>query len=86
MREIKGCLLFNGPVDGYTPVRAYCRAGGASDTFFRMFVGDEMIAFVIDFLWLECQHVTRTGHNAEVTSLATLTVDFYSSYNFCHDF
>lgn len=76
--------LLDNTVDSDATVGTDCRACGAAYTLLRILVGRKMVSPVVDFLGLKSKHIAGTCHNAEIASFATLPVDFYSSYNFCH--
>lgn len=59
-------------------------ARAASGTFVGVSHIGEMIAAVVDLVWLKRESVGGTGHDAKVASFASLNVDSDSSFYFCH--
>lgn len=84
VQEVRAGSFLDHTVDSDATVGADCRTGSAADTLLRILICHKMISPVIYFLRLEPQHVAGTGHNTEVATFATLSVDVNSSYNFCH--
>lgn len=61
----------------------HCAGGAADAGIFILGVG-EVVAAIVDLLRLQSQHIARTSHHAKVATLASFSLDGYSSVNFCH--
>lgn len=68
----------------YAGVRADPGAGTASRAVIGIGHKRIVVAAVVYLVGLECQSVGRTCNHTQVASFASLDIDRYSSFYFCH--
>jgi len=57
---------------------------GATGAIIGIFQINVMVSFVIYFARLKLQYIFRTCYNAKVATLASLNVNLYITFYFCH--